>query len=69
MDEIKAAYGREATRTKNVMAENMNKLAERGEKLNQISDKTAELENDAADFMTMAKKLAEREKNKKWYEF
>ena len=51
------------------MAENMKKLAERGEKLNQISDKTAELENDAADFMTMAKKLAEREKNKKWYEF
>ena len=69
VDEIKAAYGREATRTKNVMAENMKKLAERGEKLNQISDKTAELENDAADFMTMAKKLAEREKNKKWYEF
>ena len=47
----------------------MNKLAERGEKLSQIQDKTQQLEDDAMDFMTMAKKLAEREKNKKWYEF
>ena len=54
---------------KSVMAENMNKLAERGEKLSQIQDKTQQLEDDAMDFMTMAKKLAEREKNKKWYEF
>ena len=80
VDEIKAAYGRDnksaarraSSKTgelKSVMAENMNKLAERGERLNQISDKTQQLENDAEDFMTMAKKLAEREKNKKWWEF
>ena len=69
VDEIKAAYGRDTTKVKSVMAENMNKLAERGEKLSQIQDKTQQLEDDAMDFMTMAKKLAEREKNKKWYEF
>ncbi|UPR02209.1 WD40 repeat domain-containing protein [Chloropicon primus] len=69
VDEIKAAYGRDTSKVKNIMAENMNKLAERGEKLSQIQDKTQQLENDAEDFMTMAKKLAEREKNRKWYEF
>jgi hypothetical protein len=78
VEEIKAAYGRDTTANKassktgelkNIMSENMNKLAERGERLNQISDKTQQLENDAEDFMTMAKKLAEREKNKKWWEF
>jgi len=78
VEDIKAAYGRDPTKSsrkkeiselKGVMAENMNKLAERGERLNQISDKTQQLENEAEDFMTMAKKLAEREKNKKWWEF
>lgn len=77
VDEIKAAYGRDpskaatsrANELKGVMAENMNKLAERGERLSQLQDKTQQLEDDAEDFMTMAKKLAQREQNKKWWEF
>mmetsp|Transcript_6396 Transcript_6396/g.16241 ORF Transcript_6396/g.16241 Transcript_6396/m.16241 type:complete len:83 (-) Transcript_6396:112-360(-) len=75
---MQAAYGRDtgpskakakASELKDVMGENMRKLGERGEKLNQLSDKTQQLENDAEDFMTLAKKLAEREQNRKWWDF
>ena len=52
-----------------MMAENLQKLGERGERLVQISTKTQALENDAADFAAMAKKMAERERNRKWWDF
>lgn len=47
------------------MAENADLLRERGEKLKQLQDRTADMSNDAADFASMAKKLAEGER--KWF--
>lgn len=77
--EIRAAYGRpslpaeraagaRAEELGGVMAENRQRLEERGEKLRQLQDKGADLEESAAAFAEMAKQLAERERNKaKWF--
>lgn len=43
-------------------------LAERGEKLSQLQDKTAALEESAMSFAEMAKKLAAQQANKKWWQ-
>ncbi|GIL71386.1 hypothetical protein Vretifemale_1949 [Volvox reticuliferus] len=74
-DEIKRAYGRQpatstarANEIRSVMEQNRGKLAERGEKLRQLNDKAADLENSAAGFAEMARQLAERERNKKWWQ-
>ncbi|KAK9811618.1 hypothetical protein WJX72_007037 [[Myrmecia] bisecta] len=70
--EIRAAYGRAPAKRANevgsLMAENRDKLMERGEKLSRLQDKTDALENDAADFATMARKLAEQQTNRKWWQ-
>jgi len=49
------------------MEDNRNKLAERGEKLNQIQDKAARMEQDADNFAKLAAKLA-RDSEKKWWQ-
>eukprot|EP00198_Chlamydomonas_reinhardtii_P013508 XP_001702845.1 R-SNARE protein, tomsyn-like family [Chlamydomonas reinhardtii] len=73
-DEIKLAYGRPTTTTarandvREVMEQNRNKLAERGEKLGRLNDKAADLEASAQGFADMARQLAERERNKKWWQ-
>ncbi|KAG2431284.1 hypothetical protein HYH02_013415 [Chlamydomonas schloesseri] len=73
-DEIKRAYGRPTNTTarandvREVMEQNRNKLAERGEKLNRLNDKAADLEASAQGFADMARQLAERERNKKWWQ-
>lgn len=51
-----------------IMADNVARLDERGERLRKMQDKTAALESDAADFATMARKLAEQSANKKWWQ-
>ncbi len=48
-----------------VMAENADLLRERGEKLKQLQDRTTDMQNEASDFASMAKKLAENER--KWF--
>lgn len=50
------------------MEQNRNKLAERGEKLGRLNDKAADLEASAQGFADMARQLAERERNKKWWQ-
>ncbi|GIL46335.1 hypothetical protein Vafri_3346 [Volvox africanus] len=74
-DEIKRAYGRQpatstarANEVRAVMEQNRSKLEERGEKLRQLNDKAADLESSAAGFAEMARQLAERERNKKWWQ-
>lgn len=73
-DEIREAYGRPreqnagAGRVAGLMAENVQKLNERGERLKGLDDKTADLSNEAANFASLAKQLAEQQKNKKWWQ-
>lgn len=78
--EIRAAYGRPALSSDHprgaktaadvagVMAENRAALAERGEKLQQLQAKGADLEESAAAFAALAKQLAEKEKQTgRWF--
>ncbi|KXZ44048.1 SNR7/TML1 protein [Gonium pectorale] len=78
-EEIKRAYGRapadragaanaRTNELRSVMEENRSKLEERGQKLRQLDDKAADLEASAAGFAEMARQLAERERNKKWWQ-
>ena len=50
------------------MAENSNKLAERGEKLEQMQQKTSQLENDAMNFAEMARELRRQQEQKSWWQ-
>jgi hypothetical protein len=43
-------------------------LGERGEKLSQLQDKTAALEESAQSFAEMAKRIAAQNQNKKWWQ-
>ncbi len=48
--------------------ENRQKLAERGEKLRTLQDKTDRMQADAEDFASMARQIRDREANKKWWQ-
>ncbi len=50
------------------MAENRELLAERGQKLERLQDRTAQMENDAQDFASMARRIADQEKHRKWWQ-
>lgn len=50
------------------MEQNRAMLAERGERLRQLDEKTAAMSNDAEDFASLAKKLADQQAAKKWYQ-
>lgn len=52
-----------------MMHETRAALAERGEKLGRLQDKTAALEEDAAGFAAMAKQIRDREANRRWFPF
>lgn len=45
-----------------------NKLAERGEKINQVQVKSAELADASSTFAANCKKLGEKQASKKWYQ-
>jgi syntaxin-binding protein 5 len=47
------------------MEQTRNTLAERGEKLERLQDKTAAMQSDADDFASLAEQLAK--KNKSWF--
>ena len=72
-DEVRAAYGRPArgaavaaAGAAGTMARNREMLAERGERLRQVNERTEELQNEAANFADLAKQLADRQKNSWW---
>lgn len=50
------------------MAENRARLAERGERLRSLQDKTEAMNDSASDFASMARQLRDREANRKWYQ-
>ena len=51
-----------------VMADNRAKLAERGERLQNIGNKAEAMNDAASDFASLAKQLRDREANRKWYQ-
>lgn len=51
-----------------VMSEVRDKAIERGEKLAALNEKAADMEDAAMDFAEMARRIADREKNKKWWQ-
>jgi len=55
--------------TKEAMTHAQAALAERGEKIATLRDMTDRLDSHASDFEQIAKQLAEREANRKWYHF
>ncbi|VFQ77470.1 unnamed protein product [Cuscuta campestris] len=50
-------------------AQARNKLVERGEKLEKLSERTAELQSGAENFASMAKELAKSMEKRKWWNF
>ncbi|PRP78283.1 NUAK family SNF1-like kinase 1-like [Planoprotostelium fungivorum] len=62
------ATRQEVQSTSNIMNRNIQALQERGEKLQQLSDKSEELNQGAGDFYNMAKEIRKREESKKWWE-
>ncbi|GMH38758.1 hypothetical protein BSKO_06642 [Bryopsis sp. KO-2023] len=74
-DQIREAYGMKprnanakAERVGGIMAENLDKMKERGERLKGLDDKTAVMTNEAANFADLAKQLADQQKNRKWWQ-
>ncbi|KAM7271428.1 hypothetical protein ACFE04_030642 [Oxalis oulophora] len=68
-DEIKAKYRTKTGNAAAVAEEAKNKLLERGEKLQKLSDRTEDLQNGAQDFASMAQELRKRMENRKWWQF
>ncbi|XP_065869531.1 uncharacterized protein [Euphorbia lathyris] len=64
-EEIKAKYRKEDPAAAAARAKE--KLAERGEKLSRLSDRTEELQSGAQDFASMAKELAKQMEKRKWW--
>ncbi len=62
------SHARSTNEVRHVMDENMSKLHERGERLRNLDQKAADLESSAMGFADMARQLAERERNKKWWQ-
>ena len=46
----------------------LQRLNERGERLNDLSMKTGELENATSDFLAACRELNRKNRNKKWYQ-
>ena len=53
---------------RSTMADNVVALEDRGEKLRNLQDKTADLSDGAADFASIAKALKEQQANRKWWQ-
>lgn len=66
--EIRRKYGYGDEKAKAGLEETRQKLAERGERLEQMSRKATEMEDGARGFASLAKQLAEGESNKKWWQ-
>ncbi|XP_019084500.1 PREDICTED: uncharacterized protein LOC104708556 [Camelina sativa] len=66
VDEIKSKY-RKAGETSAIASQAKDKLLERGEKLERISQRTAELQDGAENFASMAHELAKQMEKRKWW--
>ncbi|XP_020875912.1 uncharacterized protein LOC9307240 [Arabidopsis lyrata subsp. lyrata] len=66
VEEIKSKY-RKAGETSAIASQAKDKLLERGEKLERISQRTAELQDNAENFASMAHELAKQMEKRKWW--
>lgn len=57
-----------ANDVRGIMEQNRAMLAERGERLRALDERSAAMSNDAEDFASLAKKLADQEANRKWWQ-
>lgn len=48
--------------------QNREALAQRGEKLGRLNERTERMEADAMDFASMARQIAARERDRKWWQ-
>jgi syntaxin-binding protein 5 len=49
-------------------AQNREALQQRGEKLSRLNERTEQMEADAMDFASMARQIAARERDRKWWQ-
>ncbi|KAI9597172.1 hypothetical protein BDF19DRAFT_412162 [Syncephalis fuscata] len=68
-EEASEAIAKTSQNTKEILSEAFDQVNERGERLNQLEHGTEDLAASASNFADLAKQIAEREKNRKWYEF
>lgn len=59
---------RRAGDVKGIMEQNQAMLAERGERLRKLDERTAEMQDDAEDFASLAKQLHDLQANRKWWQ-
>ena len=59
---------RVAPELNSVMADNMVKLNQRGERLRSLQVKGEDMSQSASDFASMARQLRDQQANKKWYQ-
>ena len=57
-----------AGEVRGIMEQNRQMLAERGERLQRLDERTAAMADDADDFASMAKQLADMQANRKWWQ-
>ena len=57
-----------AADVRGVMEQNREMLAERGERLRQLNERSEVLQTDAEDFASNAKRLADMYSNRKWWQ-
>ena len=60
--------GCRAGEVRGIMEQNRQMLAERGERLQRLDERTAAMADDADDFASMAKQLADMQANRKWWQ-
>jgi syntaxin-binding protein 5 len=59
---------RRQSRLHSQAAQNREALQQRGEKLSRLNERTEQMEADAMDFASMARQIASRERDRKWWQ-
>lgn len=59
---------RRQSRLHSQAAQNREALQQRGEKLSRLNERTEKMEADAMDFASMARQIAARERDRKWWQ-
>lgn len=62
------SHGCRQSRLHGQAAQNREALQQRGEQLSRLNERTEQMEADAMDFATMARQIAARERDRKWWQ-
>jgi deoxyribodipyrimidine photolyase-like uncharacterized protein len=66
-DEESKSHHEKANNARSAMADAMNQLKIRGEKISDLSEKTAALQENTKTYGDLAREMKQRAKKKKWY--